>query len=263
MGTSCTAYEVWQARWAEEKERAAPIFDINGLPLPARDLMPIDKYRIIWRKIQIGPAPGFIGDPAAVMITSRGCVRQCLFCAIKEISAGRMRLRNTENVIEEIEGLIRDYQIKIVGFIDDFFTIDSERTLKICGVLKKHKLKWYCYGLVSTISESLLRDMKNSGCRLINFGLESGDQAILDKIGKGITLEQVRKALSITRKVGIKYVASFTTGIPGETKETLQKTVALAKTFEGIDAGIYRITPYPGTTAMHWAPESVDRSGFA
>jgi len=95
--------------------------------------------------------------------------------------------------------------------------------------------------------------MKNSGCRLINFGLESGEQEILNRIGKGITLEQVKKALALTRKVGINYVASFTVGMPGETKETIRKTVRMIKTFGGIDAGIYRITPYPGSPLYHLA----------
>lgn len=235
------------------EQRVTPIPDISTLPFPARDLMPIDKYRMIWRKVQTGPVPGFISDPAALMITSRGCIRQCLFCAIKEISGGRMRLRSAENVIEEIDSLVMNYQVKIIGFLDDFFTIDSERTLKICKVLKKYKLKWYCYGLVSTVSESLLKEMKASGCRLINFGLESGDQEILDRIGKGTTLKQVNHALGMARKAGINYVASFTVGMPGETEATIKKTVRMIKTFGGLDASLSRITPYPGSPLYRMA----------
>lgn len=235
------------------EERAGPIEDIDMLSFPSRDLMPMEQYRTIWTKMQWGAGGGFITDPAGQLFSSRGCTGHCLFCASREISAGRMRLRSTENLIEEIGQLIRDYRIKNIGFLDDFFTTDNERTLKICKVLKKFKLRWYCYGRVDTVSEGLLREMKNSGCVLINYGLESGDQAILDAISKGFTLEQVKKALAATRKTGLKYIASFTIGMPGETRETIKKTICLAKTFGGIDAGIYRITPYPGSPLYRMA----------
>ena len=238
------------------EERAIPIEDINILSFPARDLMPMDKYRLIWRRMQWGPGAGFIADPAGQVFSSRGCTGHCLFCASREISGGRMRLRGAENLIAEIEQLVRDYHIKNIGFLDDFFTIDRERTSRICKFLKKIKLKWYCYGRVDTVREGLLREMKDSGCALINYGLESGDQAILDAICKGFTLEQARKALAITRKVGLKYVASFTIGMPGETRETIKKTMRLVKTFGGIDAGIYRITPYPGSPLYRMAEKN-------
>ncbi|MDP3732298.1 MAG: radical SAM protein [Candidatus Omnitrophota bacterium] len=234
-------------------ERSEPIADINELPFPSRELMSMDKYRMIWEAIQIGPGPGFIGDPAAVVFSSRGCTSHCLFCASREISAGRMRLRSVENIIGEIEQLIKNYHISNVHFLDDFLTVDHERTLRICKFLKKLKMEWYCYARVDSVSEEMLREMKNSGCALVDYGLESGDQTILNNMCKGFTLEQAKKALAITRKVGLKYVASFTFGMPGESKETFRKTLRLAKTFGGMRAGIFRITPYPGSPLYRMA----------
>lgn len=229
------------------EERAQPIANLDEIPVPSRDSMPMDKYRLIWNKVQLGAGPGLMSDPAGVIFSSRGCTGRCLFCASREISNGCMRLRSTENIVNEIEGLIGNYGISGLDFFDDFFTVDSERTLKICRALKKMKLRWSCYGRVDTISEGLLSEMKKSGCKLINYGLESGDQAILDRIGKGFTLKQVKEALAITRKAGIKYVGSFTIGMPGESKQTVKKTLRLAKTFGGIDASLFKIIPYPGS----------------
>lgn len=235
------------------EERADPIPDIDNIPFPCRSAMPMDKYRMVWSKIQTGPAPGLVGDPAGIVFSSRGCTGHCLFCASREISSGCMRLRSAGSILSEIEELIREYKIKNLGFLDDFFTSDAARTLEICRVLKELKIKWYCYARADTVSEELLREMKRSGCVLVNYGLESGDQGILNMIAKGLTLKQISNAIKATRRVGLKYVASFTLGMPGESKETVRKTLKLAKTFGGIDAGIYRITPYPGSPLYRMA----------
>lgn len=228
-------------------ERCEPIMDLDQLPFPARELMPMEQYRYIWKEALFGPAPGLESDPAGVIFSSRGCFGECIFCASNEISKRRMRFRSPKNVISEIEFLIRNYKIKNITFVDDTFTVNIKRCCEISDYLGEIKLPWYCYSRIDTVSPELLTRMKKNGCKILNFGLESGDERILGIMKKGITLRQIQEGLKIVKKSSIKYVASFTIGHPGETKKTIKKTVRLAKSFGGFDAGVFRITPYPGT----------------
>lgn len=228
-------------------EKSSLIMDLDCLPFPERELMPMEQYRNIWKEFLLGSIPQIESDPAGLIFSSRGCFGKCIFCASNEISRRKMRLRTAKNVIDEINYLIKKYSIKNITFMDDTFTVNKKRCIEICDYLAKTNLPWYCWTRIDTISTDLLAIMKKSGCKLLNFGLESGDNYILNIMKKGITLKQIEDGLKIVNKSGIKYVASFTIGHPGETKETIRKTVNMAKNFGGLGAGVYRITPYPGT----------------
>lgn len=134
-------------------------------------------------------------------------------------------------VLEEIEQLVYTYGAKGIYFREDNFTVNPKRVFEICNGILERKLdiRWVCESRVDLISYSLLNKMRQAGCETIWFGIESGSQRILDYLNKGITIEQVERAVQLCRKAGIKIGASFMIGIPGETIREMKMTLELAK----------------------------------
>lgn len=198
------------------------IENLDSLPFPARELFPLDKYKVqppLGRK-----------KPYFSMITSRGCPYQCAFCT-KAVFKTKYRARSAKNICDEIEYLISKYGAKEIQFYDDDFTLDMKRAEEICDeILKRNiKIRWACSTRVDQISENLLKKMKAAGCWHVMYGVESGNQKILDSIKKGFTVEQIIKAFELTRKIGMQTFCSVIYGLPGETKETLKETFDLVK----------------------------------
>ncbi|MFA6455132.1 MAG: radical SAM protein [Patescibacteria group bacterium] len=196
--------------------------DLDSLPLPAREKFPLDKYKT--------HPPYGLKNPYMHMITSRGCPYGCAYCS-KSVFGRRLRMRGAVNVVDEIEELIKKYGIKEIKFYDDDFTLDMKRAEAICDEIIKRKIiiPWSCTTRVDLVTEQLLKKMKQAGCWLISYGVESGCQDLIDLIGKGIKLEQVQKAFSWTAKAKIKTLAYFMVGLPGETVESIKKTIAFSK----------------------------------
>jgi anaerobic magnesium-protoporphyrin IX monomethyl ester cyclase len=196
------------------------IKNIDSIPFPARHLMPMKKYfSPIAREV-----------PYHMMITSRGCPFSCTYCA--PIGGKKFRVRSPTNVVDEIEELTSEYGIKELQFYDDSFSVKKERVIQICDEIINRGLdfQWDARTRVDIIDEELLRKMKGAGCTRIRYGVEAGDQKVLDIMNKNITPEQVKEAVSLTKKVGgIEILTYFMIGTPGETLETIHKTISLAK----------------------------------
>ncbi|MGD0780414.1 MAG: FkbM family methyltransferase [Dehalococcoidales bacterium] len=198
------------------------IENLDELPFPARHLFPMDKYR---------------GDdslsvhPVYAIGTSRGCPYSCAFCSNNVAFGKKYRFRSTKNVVDEIDILINQYEAQGIYFREDLFTANKQRVMDICDEIVKRGLhfKWECESRVNTVDEELLRAMKNAGCELIWFGVESGSPRVLDLLNKQINHAQIRKAYDLCEKVGIKTGASLILGVPGETLEEIQKTIELAE----------------------------------
>lgn len=199
-----------------------PIKDLDSLPMPARHLFPIEKYKT--------HPPYGRKNPYMTMMTSRGCPFSCAYCS-KETFGNRLRMMSAKKVVEEIEFLVNQYGTKEIHFYDDTFTVNMKRVRGICDEIIDRKIDiiWSCTTRVNVINEELLRKMKEAGCWLISYGVESGSQEILDAMGKGITIEQVSEAFKMTRKQGIKILAFFMMGFLGETEEDIQKTIDFSK----------------------------------
>ncbi len=213
--------------------------NLNTIPLPARDLIDILKYSN-HLKTSI--------SPATTMMTSRGCPFQCIYCS-KPVTGSKLRSLSPENVIKEIESLQKEYGIREIVFYDDSFTLDRERTMKICDLIIQNgiKLAWQCETRVNLVDKELLEKMKQAGCYLIAYGIESGSDRVLKILKKGITVEQVKKAVETTKKAGIRIIGYFMLGIPGETEEEIKQTIKFAKELD-IDFAQFAIaTAYPGT----------------
>jgi len=207
-----------------------PIQNLDSLPFPARHLLPMDIY---FAAVKENPLRGEIRKPWAIMITSRGCPNQCVFCTIHNVMGRQWRSRSPENVVDEIEQLVQTYHIKQIDFVDDNMTLNKKRVETICTLIKERKIdiEWYTPNGVraDTLDESLLRKMKASGCKKIRIAPESGAQRVVDQIiKKNQKLEDVEKAVVLSKKVGIKVGCFFVLGLIGETKADIEETIKFA-----------------------------------
>lgn len=225
------------------------IEDLDKLPFPAFHLMPVNKYHPplgLYRRL-----------PAINIITSRGCPNMCTYCATHTIWGNTVYLRSVGNIIEEIKYLTKDFGIKEISISDDTFTLSKKRVTEFCERILKDKidLTWSCNSRVEKIDEQALKLMKKAGCHHICYGIESADEKILKNIKKNIDLDRAKTLLRLTKKAGITCRASFMFGNPGETEETMQKTLDFV-VVANPDFAVFNITtPYPGTPMYKWAKE--------
>jgi len=223
-----------------------PIEDLNTLPLPARHLLPLSKYRAL-------------GVPASV-ITSRGCPFNCIFCSAPKMFGRRVRFRDPKLVVDEMEMVNKELGFKEIHFVDDTFTLNPRHAKAICNEIMARGLRinWHAYSRVDTINEELLKIMRLAGCYYICFGIESGAQQILDTIKKGITVDEAKRVVRLCAEAGMEMLLSFILGLPGETPETARQTVALAREFRdkyGAKYGFHLLAPLPGTEMREKADE--------
>ncbi len=232
--------------WEDEKFIKNPprplITNLDSLPFPARELLG-DANRYI-------PPPGtYRKKPVAVMITSRGCNRRCIYCfqLDKDRTSG-IRYRSVDNVLEEIEHCIRQ-GYREIKFLDDTFAADYGRAMELCREIQKRGLKftWFASACVNQVDRPLLKAFKDAGCWAVLFGAESGVQKNLNTIRKGTTLEQIRAAVKNAQDEGLKVSTPFLFGIPGETFEEGLQTIEFAVKLDPDMANFHAITPFPGT----------------
>ena len=224
-----------------------PIQDINSLPFPAFHLMPIDKYHPTIGTYRQLPAMGVIG--------SRGCPYDCTYCASPAFWGRKVRLRSAQNIFAEISTLVNNYGVKEIQLLDDTFTASKNRVKELCNILlgANFSISWSCNSRVDTIDADVLQMMKASGCHSITYGIESADEQMLKTIRKRISLDQARTAIALTKKYGITCRTSFMFGNPGETRETMAKSVRFAKETLPDFVYINILRPYPGTEVYDWA----------
>ncbi|MEK6691292.1 MAG: radical SAM protein [Nitrospirota bacterium] len=218
------------------------ISDLNSIPLPARNLLG-DK------NLYIPPPATYRRKPVAVVLTSRGCNRRCIFCfQIDRDRKSGIRYRSVENVMDEIELCLKQ-GFREIKFIDDTLAADYDRAMGIAQEIKARKLDftWFASACVNQVDKPLLKAFKEAGCWAILFGAESGVQKNLNTIRKGITLDQTRNAVRTAKEVGIKVFTPFIFGIPGETFEEGLKTIDFACELDPDVANFHTITPFPGT----------------
>lgn len=226
--------------------------NLDDLPLPARDLLPMDIY---FEASKSKRANRDMDKPWATVITSRGCPFNCIFCSIHLIMGRVWRFRSPENVIKELKQLVEVYGVKQLDFEDDNISCDKRRMEKLCDLIIESRLKfeWYTPNGIraDTLDEPLLKKMKAAGCRELWFAPESGSQRVVNEIiGKRIDLKVIERMVELCTKVGISSNCFFVIGFPGETKEEMLETVAFAKKLskKGADNFMFSIaTPLYGT----------------
>ena len=226
-----------------ENEDRELIKNLDSLPFPDYYAFQIEKY------------PCFL-IKALPLMTSRGCPYGCNYCSVR-LSMGRgFRPRSPENVLKEIKYW---YQKGWTNFDinDDCFTLDLQRAEKICDLIVKSKLKikFQLYNGIRAdkVTLKLLKKLKKAGCTFIAYGCESGNEAVLKIIGKGITLKQAQQAVDWTNQAGIKNAVNFIIGHPTETYAQALETLSFAKSLPTNFVNFYNLVPYPGTESFQWA----------
>jgi len=156
---------------------------------------------------------------------------------------------STARVIEEIKYLIKNYQIDGLHFYDDTLTVNKPRIIELCNQMIEEKinLPWACFTRVDCVDEEILKKMAEANCYQIFYGVEAGNQRMLDVMNKGITIEQIKKAFALTRKYKIEALASFIIGVPTETLEDTKESLKFAKEIKADFAHWEIYTPHPGT----------------
>jgi radical SAM superfamily enzyme YgiQ (UPF0313 family) len=240
-------------RAGEALQSTAPrpfLRDLDQLPLPAWDLLEGFPGRY-------APAPFKVRQlPAASLVSSRGCPNHCIFCD-RSVFGARCHGHSADYVVTMMQALQRDYGVREFSFEDDTFVTFKKRLNEICDKLiaARMGISWTCLGRVDHVTPENLALMQRAGCWQISFGIESGNQAILDTIGKGVTLEQIRSAIAATRQAGLLAKGFFIVGHPGETAATLQQTIDFALELPLNDISVTMLTPFPGTELYRRAAE--------
>ncbi len=193
--------------------------------------------------------------PMVTITTSRGCPFPCTFCVYPQTLMGRgYRLRSVENVVEEMEYIVKNFpQAKAVFFEDDTLTVDKKRCRALSELIIKRgvKISWTANSRIG-IDYDTMRLMREAGCRSLCVGFESGSQTILDNMKKKTKVAEMKEFMDNARRAGMLIHGCFMAGLPGETRQTLKQTLDLAKSLNPDTVQFYPVMVYPGTEAYDW-----------
>ena len=248
-------YQTTEGKIRHTHERPA-VADLDALPFPAYKYFKMDRYS------SLQPAMDAIERGKSFsMMTSRGCPYRCTFCS-QSVMAEKWRARSPENVVKEVRHLVEEWGAQEIGILDDSANIDRKRIRVMSELLIKEGLNHVPWIMINGIranlaDEDLLGLMKQAGCKRVAFGVETGDEDILDSIDKRVTHDQIRQAFKNAKKVGLETVGFFIIGLPGDNEETMEKTIRFACELDPLVANFSMMTPYPGTKV--W--EQVHRNG--
>lgn len=213
------------------------IADLDDMPHPMHHLLPLQDYRM-----------PYIKGPFTFIVTSRGCPAGCTYC-IKHVSYQfSVRLRSPENIMEEL-WILKKLGMNNIHMYADLFTVNRDQVMGLCKLMIEEKinLKWTCNSRVDYVDEELLDMMGKAGCRLISWGIESGNEQILRHARKGAYPDKAERALRWAKKAGIMNWGYFIIGLPGETEETIRDTIDFSKKLP-LDIALFHVAaPYPGT----------------
>jgi radical SAM superfamily enzyme YgiQ (UPF0313 family) len=213
------------------------IRNLDDLPIPMHQDLPLQKYRM-----------PLIHGPFTFIVTSRGCPAGCTYC-IKHVSYQfSVRLRSPEKIMEEMWAL-KKLGINNIHMYSDLFTVNREQVVKLCQLMidEKIQIHWTCNSRVDYVDEEMLQLMGKAGCRLISWGIESGNAQILKHAHKGADPAKAERALRWSKKAGIMNWGYFIIGLPTETEETIRQTINFAKKLP-LDIALFHVAaPYPGT----------------
>ncbi len=222
--------------------KARKLVDVNKLPWPDRESVPIYHYI---------DSPGAMPLPCAQMIASRGCPYRCIFCVWPQMMyhSHAYRFRDVKDVVDEMEYLVKVLGFKSVYFDDDTFNIGKERMLRFAEEVKKRKLNipFAIMGRADLMDKEVLLALKEAGLYAVKYGVESADQKLLDNAHKNLDIKKAERIIKLTKNLGIKTHLTFMFGLPGETKETIKKTIEFALRMDPYSLQFSIATPFPGT----------------
>lgn len=213
------------------------IKSLDDLPIPMQHLLPLDRYKM-----------PFLGNRYVWVLTNRGCPFSCTYCFEGVVWGKSVRFRSAESIYKELVYLA-EHNVRNVLFLADLFTYDKKGVLELCDLIISRglKVRWTCNSRVDTLDEEMVVKMKQAGCWLIAFGIESGSQKVLDNVKKDAQVEDAVRTINLCHKHGIKTWGYFIIGLPGENRQTVRETIDLAKKIP-LDIALFHVAmPYAGT----------------
>ena len=233
----------------QHNPEAPPIENLDSLPWVSKTY----KRDLDFRRYNVP----FLLHPFLSLYTSRGCPAMCTFCLWPQTHSGhRWRLRSTDDIVNECRFVQENFPgLKEIFFDDDTFNYQKARTIELCSKLKSLKMTWSCTSRVTTDYDTL-KAMKEAGCRLLIVGYESGDQQILKNIKKGATIDMARRFTANCKKLGLVVHADFIVGPPGESRESIRKSIDFAKELDVETIQVSIAHPYPGTEFYDYAKKN-------
>lgn len=225
-----------------------PIEDLDALPFPAYHLLNMDDYKYWYRLFSVFEMEKN-SIPFSYMHTSRGCPYNCAFCASRALWGQKCRSRSPENIIDEIKILKERYKRKVIDITDDTFTLDKKKVIKLCDLIRKEDfdISFICCTRANLFDKEIATALKKAGFLIVYFGLESGVQKTLDYLCKGFTVQDSINAIKTAKNAGLKIVANFIIGVPGETKKDINTTINFAKKLKLNHTSFTVLLPFPGT----------------
>lgn len=220
------------------------IEDIDTIPYPPRELLPMHKYRSYSDLKRLGS-----------ILSSRGCPYSCIYCYHSKGENKKVRYRSPENVYNEMKELKEKYRVHSIHFIDDHFTLNESRVREISQLLVKKPIDvvWECQGRITSSSYELYELMQKAGCVHITFGIESGDEYILNYMNKKQSLKQIEEGIRMAKKSGLKIRGNFIIGFPVETHDSIMRTILFAKKLQLDRTSFFLLTPYPHSILWDYA----------
>lgn len=236
-----------------------PTKDLDSIPYPAWDLVPLDSYKGMRSQSFIT-----IGRRYMILLTSRGCPYKCAFCY--DFFGKRFRAHSPQRVFSEIKILYEKYNVKDFEIADDVFNLDENRAIKICDLIEDSKLKvnlYFSSGLrIDIISDKLISKLKSAGAKYIAFGIETASERIQKMIKKDMNLKRVERAIELMDRLKIFTCGIFILGFPTETEEEIQKTIRFALRSKMTSAMFFIPNPIEGTGLHEMSKEKLKISSF-
>ncbi|MBU1912677.1 MAG: radical SAM protein, partial [Candidatus Omnitrophica bacterium] len=219
-----------------------PLADLDKLPWPLREGLPMDRYN---------DTPGDMPIPSVQIYASRGCPYRCKFCLWPQVmyQGNHYRTRDIVDVVNEMEYLVKEMHFKSIYFDDDTFNVGKERMLRLSDEIKARGLNipWAIMARADLMDLEILERMRDAGLFAVKYGVESATQEHLDRIDKNMDLKKTEEVIKLTKRLGIKTHLTFTFGLPGETKESIKKTIDMALKLDSVTVQFSIATPFPGT----------------
>jgi radical SAM superfamily enzyme YgiQ (UPF0313 family) len=220
-----------------QPSRSDLFYDFSRAPMPAYHL--INSFGKYYLKSRL------FHSPYVATYSAKGCPYGCIFCTVANTT---FRPKSSDKIIKELQ-YVQSQGVKYVSFFDETFTLDEERVIKICERIIEEgiEITWYCNTRADKVNEEMLKLMYSAGCRGVSIGIESADNEILSRVKKGITAAQARETVKNAKEIGMKVFASFMFGLPGETRETIEKTIKFILETKPHGFEINIAVPYPST----------------
>ena len=225
------------------------IQDLDALPFPAFHLLEN-------RAAYLPPVGSYKNRPVMNLVASRGCPYGCIFCD-KTVFGRHYRVNSAEYVLAAVDHVVGRFGAREIAFLDDSFTVKRDRILEICRGLRRRgpRVSWTCMTRANLVDRDLLSEMKRSGCWQIAVGVESGSEEVLEFSNKGESIEEIERCIRDAAAVGIMVKGFFLIGLPKETRETLERSIAFAKSVPLTDVVVTIATPMPGSPFYRIAAE--------